>query len=88
MLALDGSPLAANQQALSLLGAGSIDDLTSGSTSRGVLRSLLDHVPQQLLSDSNSPGRPVGGTWQGDFDHTGNDGMPSHLPRHRGRAAR
>ena len=75
MLSLDGSPLAANQRALSLLGAGSIDDLASGSTSRGVLRSLLDHVPQQLLSDSNSPGRPVGGTWQGDFDHTGNDGM-------------
>ena len=32
-------------------------------------------MPQQLLSDTTTPGRPAGGTWQGDFDHTGNDGL-------------
>ena len=39
-----------------------------------MLRSLLDHVPQQLLAESALPGIGAGGTWQGDFDHTGTDG--------------
>jgi diguanylate cyclase (GGDEF)-like protein len=70
MLGLDGTPLAANQQALSMLGANSLADLGSGSTARGMLRSLLDHVPQQLLAEATMPGLEAGGTWQGDFDHT------------------
>ena len=74
MLGLDGTPLAANQQALSMLGASTLADLGSGSTARGVLRSLLDHVPQQLLAESTLPGLVPGGTWQGDFDHTDLDG--------------
>jgi diguanylate cyclase (GGDEF)-like protein len=73
MLGLDGTPLAANQQALALLGAESLDDLNTGSASRGVLRSLLDHVPQQMLASPSSTG-VAGGTWQGDFDHTGPNG--------------
>ena len=75
MLALDGTPLAANQQALTMLGADTVDDLSTGSMARGVLRSLLDHVPQQLLAETAAPGLGTGGTWQGDFDHVGNDGM-------------
>ena len=74
MLALDGTPLAANQQALSLLGARSLDELSTGSAARGVLGSLLDHVPQQLLANASGPGMSAGGTWQGDFDHTDREG--------------
>jgi diguanylate cyclase (GGDEF)-like protein len=72
MLSLDGTPQAANQQALTMLGAQSIDELRTGSMASGVLRSLLDHVPQQLLTPSPGAG---GGTWQGDFDHVGADGV-------------
>ena len=57
MLALDGTPLAANQQALTMLGADTIDDLARRARPlAGVLRSLLDHVPQQLLAESTLPG--------------------------------
>ncbi len=72
ILALDGTPRAANQHALSLLGASSIEELTEAADARSTLRSLLDHVPQQLLADPSDNG---GGTWHGDFDHTDHHGM-------------
>ncbi len=74
LLALDGTPLSTNQQALKLLRADSLDDLAAGSAPRGVLRSLLDHVPQQLLTALPGSDLPAGGTWQGDFDHTDSEG--------------
>ncbi len=73
ILAVDGTPRAANRQALDLLGAASLDELVEGDTARGTLRSLLDHVPQQLLADPRS-GMSGGGTWNGDFDHTDHQG--------------
>jgi diguanylate cyclase (GGDEF)-like protein len=77
VMTLDGQPLAANRQALALLGVDSIEDLRAGGSTGGVLRSLLDHVPQQLLRHERQGGQggpAANGLWQGDFDHIGIDG--------------
>ncbi len=72
VLALDGTPQAANRHALGLLGVDSIEELADRAAARGTIRSLLDHVPQQLLAEPSHDG---GGTWHGDFDHTDQDGV-------------
>ena len=63
VLSLDGEVLSANETALELLGAESVASMTSGSASRAVLRSMLDHAPRHLVNGTTD------GIWQGDIDH-------------------
>lgn len=63
VVGLDGIAHTANQSALQLLGASSTDLVQPGSPSHGMLRSLLDHAPRQLVAGEYE------GTWQGDIDH-------------------
>ena len=63
VLTLDGEVLSANETALELLGAESVASMTSGSASRAVLRSMLDHAPRHLVNGTTD------GIWQGDIDH-------------------
>ena len=62
IMTLDGAVQAANESALELLGAPSIESLTVGSAGHVMLRSILDHAPRHLVSGSTD------GTWQGDVD--------------------
>ncbi len=62
IMTLDGAVRAANESALELLGAASVESLTVGSASHGMLRSILDHAPRHLVNGSTD------GTWQGDVD--------------------
>ncbi len=64
----DGTVRTINPVALRVLGAASTDQMTEGSPAHSMLRSLLDHVPQHLLTTTEY------GTWQGDFDHTDETG--------------
>lgn len=67
VLRLDGTIDLANASMLSILGAESVADLSEGSPSSGVLRSFLDHLPQDLLHQRR-------GEWHGDFDHRSAEG--------------
>ncbi len=62
-LGLDGQVHAANRTFLDIVGAATVDELHPGTAAFGVLRSLLDHLPNELTDDH------VGGVWHGDFDH-------------------
>lgn len=62
VLRLDGTVEMVNAPMLSILGADSMDDLAEGSPASGVLRSFLDHLPQELLHRQR-------GEWRGDVDH-------------------
>ena len=64
----DGTVRTVNPVALRVLGATSTDQMTEGSPAHAMLRSLLDHVPQHLMTSTEH------GTWQGDFDHTDQTG--------------
>jgi diguanylate cyclase (GGDEF)-like protein len=64
VLRLDGEILELNEPMLRLLGADTHEDVHAGSGSHALLRSLLDHVPHEVVND------PEGGVWRGDFDHT------------------
>jgi diguanylate cyclase (GGDEF)-like protein len=64
----DGNVRTVNPVALRVLGATSSDQMTEGSAAHSMLQSLLDHVPQHLLTTTEY------GTWQGDFDHTDETG--------------
>ena len=68
MMGLDHVVLSANDSALSILGASNVDELQPGSSSHGLLRSLLDHAPRHLTSGT------ADGMWQGDIDHSGETG--------------
>lgn len=63
IIGFDGSIQAANDSALRMLGAPTIEELVPGSAGHIMLRSLLDHAPRQLISGQSN------GTWQGDIDH-------------------
>ena len=58
----DGRVLTANDVFLWALGVTDLSELTPGSPGTAMLRSLLDHLPNELL-------RGGGGTWHGEFDH-------------------
>jgi diguanylate cyclase (GGDEF)-like protein len=62
IMTLDGTVQAANESALELLGAASIESLAPGSSSHVMLHSILDHAPRHLVNGSTD------GTWQGDVD--------------------
>ena len=64
----DGSIQTINPIALWVLGATTLADFEPDGAPAAMLRSLLDHVPQRLLSGADR------GTWQGDFDYTNADG--------------
>ncbi len=61
----DGVVRVANDAALRLLGVDSTDELQPDGDGHGhgMLRSLLDQAPRQLLTGG------IDGTWQGDMDH-------------------
>jgi diguanylate cyclase (GGDEF)-like protein len=63
ILGLRGDVWSANETALELLGAESVEAMTTGSASHAVLRSMLDHAPRHLVSGNSD------GVWQGDVDH-------------------
>ncbi len=63
VLGFDGLVRAANESALQLLGVDSAAALQPGASAHGMLRSLLDQAPRQLV------GGGYDGTWQGDVDH-------------------
>jgi diguanylate cyclase (GGDEF)-like protein len=65
IMGLDGSVHAANETALELMGATSVEWLVSGSASYSALRSFLDHAPRHLVNGSTE------GTWEGDIDRIG-----------------
>jgi diguanylate cyclase (GGDEF)-like protein len=73
VLGFDGRVRAANDSALHLLGADSTDALQPGGSAHGMLRSVLDQAPRQLVA-----GR-YDGTWQGDVDRTDGAGEPRVL---------
>jgi diguanylate cyclase (GGDEF)-like protein len=73
VLGFDGRVRAANDSALHLLGAESTDALQPGGSAHGMLRSVLDQAPRQLVA-----GR-YDGTWQGDVDRTDGAGEPRVL---------
>lgn len=58
----DGTIRTANDVFLEILGVTDLTELTPGSPGTAMLRSLLDHVPNELRRGS-------GGTWRGEFDH-------------------
>ena len=62
IMTLGGAVQAANESALEMLGAPSIESLTVGTASHAMLRSVLDHAPRHLVNGSTD------GTWQGDVD--------------------
>ncbi len=64
VLGFDGLVRAANDSALTLLGAESAADLQPGASAHGMLRSMLDQAPRHLVTGGSD------GTWQGDVDHT------------------
>jgi diguanylate cyclase (GGDEF)-like protein len=63
VLGFDGLVRAANDSALHLLGVDSAASLQPGASAHGMLRSMLDQAPRQLVAGSYD------GTWQGDVDH-------------------
>lgn len=73
VLGFDGCVRAANDSALHLLGAESTHALQPGGSAHGMLRSVLDQAPRQLVA-----GR-YDGTWQGDVDRTDGAGEPRVL---------
>ncbi len=73
VLGFDGRVRAANDSALHLLGADSTDAIQPGGPAHGMLRSVLDQAPRQLVA-----GR-YDGTWQGDVDRTDGAGEPRVL---------
>jgi diguanylate cyclase (GGDEF)-like protein len=62
VVGMDGTLLDVNDVGRERLGVRSDDDLAEGTPGRGLLRALLDHVPQRLFGD------PTGGTWRGEVD--------------------
>ncbi|HSP28641.1 MAG TPA: diguanylate cyclase, partial [Ilumatobacteraceae bacterium] len=62
ILGFDGAVRAANDTALHLLGAESTAALQPGGSAHGLLRSLLDQAPRQLVAGGYD------GTWHGDVD--------------------
>ena len=62
LLDFDGTVRAANDSALHLLRAESTDALQPGGSGHGMLRSVLDQAPRQLVAGGYD------GTWQGDVD--------------------
>ena len=68
VLGFDGLVRAANESALRLLGADSAALLQPGASGHGMLRSILDQAPRQLVAGGYD------GTWQGDVDHIDADG--------------
>jgi diguanylate cyclase (GGDEF)-like protein len=70
ILGLDGTLLDINDVAKAGLGVTDDQELEDGAPTRQLLRSLLDQVPQQLLTD------PDGGVWHGDVDLSKEDGLP------------
>lgn len=70
VLGLDGSLLEINDVARAGLGVSHDDDLAEGAPARMLLRSLLDQLPQQLLTD------PDGGTWHGEVDISEREELP------------
>jgi diguanylate cyclase (GGDEF)-like protein len=73
VLGFDGRVRAANDAALHLLGADSTEALQPGGSAHGMLRSVLDQAPRQLVSGRSD------GTWQGDVDRTDGSGEPRVL---------
>jgi diguanylate cyclase (GGDEF)-like protein len=73
ILGFDGRVRAANDSALHLLGADSTDALQPGGSAHGMLRSVLDQAPRQLVAGRSD------GTWQGDVDRTDGAGEPRVL---------
>jgi diguanylate cyclase (GGDEF)-like protein len=73
VLGFDGRVRAANDSALHLLGADSTDALQPGGSAHGMLRSVLDQAPRQLVAGRSD------GTWQGDVDRTDGAGEPRVL---------
>ncbi len=71
----DGTVRTINPVALRVLGATSADQVSTGSPASSMLRSLLDHVPQHLLTSTEH------GTWHGDFDHTDETTGEAHVLR-------
>lgn len=65
----DGAVRTINPVALQVLGAASREQLVDGSPAHAMLQSLLDHVPQHLLTSTEH------GTWHGDFDHIDDTGQ-------------
>lgn len=63
LLDADGRVRSANETALELLGAPSVEAMSVGSASHRLLRSMLDHAPRHLAKGT------VDGIWQGDIDH-------------------
>ncbi|MEM1332069.1 MAG: EAL domain-containing protein [Actinomycetota bacterium] len=59
----DGTVRSANGAFCSIVGAHDLADLRPGTAPSGVVRSLLDHLPNELLHGVG------GGTWHGDLDH-------------------
>ena len=76
VLGFDGLVRAANESALHLLGADSAASLQPGASGHGMLRSMLDQAPRQLVAGSYD------GTWQGDVDHIDAAGACEGVPRH------
>lgn len=70
VLGLDGRLLEINDIARAGLGVTDDRQLAEGGSALQLLRSLLDQVPQQLLSD------PDGGIWHGDVDIADKERLP------------
>lgn len=70
IVGLDGTVRSANESALRLVGADSLEALQAGSPGLGVLRSLLDHAPRHVITGASDA------TWQGEIDHIGDFGEP------------
>jgi diguanylate cyclase (GGDEF)-like protein len=70
ILGFDRRVHAANDTALQLLGADSTDALQPDGPAHGMLRSLLDQAPRQLVAGSYD------GTWHGDVDRIDAGGNP------------
>jgi diguanylate cyclase (GGDEF)-like protein len=70
LFGLDGTFIDANDVARAGLGITDDAEFAAGTPARSLLRSLLDQVPQQLLTD------PSGGSWRGEVDYAFPDGIP------------
>ena len=64
MLGFDMIVRDANETALALLGATTLESLRPGTASHSMLLTLLDHAPRDLVAGLTD------GTWHGDIDHT------------------